>query len=103
VSNIEVNSRVEGDWVPLNEATVYSVVTNNYIAAGRDGYEVFADVDWVDTTQVYTFPLIQYVEAATANGEAITKLPLSEYSTKSYIDSAGCDHSTTAGCPVPEA
>ena len=103
VSNIEVNSRVEGDWVPLNETTVYSVVTNNYIAAGRDGYEVFADIDWVDTTQVYTFPLIQYVEAATANGEAITKLPLSEYSTKSYIDSAGCDHSTTTGCPVPEA
>lgn len=43
-SNLEVNSRVAGDWGALDLAATYTVVTNNYIAAGQDGYTTFAEI-----------------------------------------------------------
>ena len=31
------------DWVPIDLAAVYGVVSNNYMRSGGDGYKVFAD------------------------------------------------------------
>ena len=78
-------------------------MTNNYIAEGRDGYETLAEVDWVDTAQVQALSLVKYIESVTATGKPITKLPSTDYSTKSYIDSTGCDHRNTRDCLAPEA
>jgi 5'-nucleotidase/UDP-sugar diphosphatase len=34
----------EGDsWVPIDEAATYTIVTNNYVRGGGDGYTTFAD------------------------------------------------------------
>ena len=52
-SNMEVNVRLEGSWVPLEPKRSYSVVTNNYIAGGKDGYKTLGVItkrgDAVDT------------------------------------------------------
>jgi 5'-nucleotidase/UDP-sugar diphosphatase len=32
----------DGEWVPIDEEATYTVVTNNYMRGGGDGYEVFA-------------------------------------------------------------
>ncbi len=42
----------EGDnWVPIDPAAEYGVVTNNYVRGGGDGYEVFA----TESTDAYDF------------------------------------------------
>lgn len=41
VSDVQVKG--EGDtWVPIDEDATYTVVTNNYVRGGGDGYETFA-------------------------------------------------------------
>ena len=32
-----------GAWVPLDDAKVYTIATNNFVRAGGDGYKLFAD------------------------------------------------------------
>jgi 5'-nucleotidase / UDP-sugar diphosphatase len=44
-SNIEVNRRLKGTWAPINPASYYIVVTNSFIAQGRDGYFTFLQPD----------------------------------------------------------
>jgi len=42
----------DGDnWVPIDPAKEYGVVTNNYVRGGGDGYEIFA----TDSTEAYDF------------------------------------------------
>jgi 5'-nucleotidase / UDP-sugar diphosphatase len=41
ISNVEVNIRLEGDWIPIVDSDIYTVVTNSFIAAGLDGYVTF--------------------------------------------------------------
>ena len=60
--------------------------------------EVFQDENFVDTFTEYAQGFIDYVEALTEDGQSLQKLPIEEYSTKSYVDSGGCAHSTTATC-----
>lgn len=98
VSNLEVNPRVAGEWVALSDTSVYTVVTNDFIASGQDGYvtfgEFFADGNYVNTFTLYTQSFIDYIEQLTADGQTLQKLPLSEYSTQQYIGRDGCNHST---------
>ena len=102
VSNIEVNARLTGDWIAIDSAATYTVVTNNFIASGRDGYTTFGEVfdagNFVDTYTEYAQGFIDYVEALTEQGAMLQKLPAAEYSTQSYIDSAGCDHASSLDC-----
>lgn len=102
VSNVEVNVRVAGTWAAIDTATTYTVVTNDFIASGRDGYETFGEVfsagNFVDTFTEYAQGFIDYVELLEANGESLSKLPLDEYSTQNYIGRDGCNHSTDASC-----
>ena len=97
VSNVEINSRVEGEWTSIELDTTYRVVTNNFIASGRDGYATFGEVFTnglvEDTFTEYAQGMINYVELLTEQGLSLQKLPNEEYSTKSYIGSDGCDHS----------
>ena len=102
VSNVEVNSRVAGDWTAIDTSAVYTVVTNDFIASGGDGYDTFGSIfgagNFVDAFTEYAQGMVEYIEQLTANGEALMKLPEDEYSTKSYIGSDGCDHCRQSDC-----
>jgi 5'-nucleotidase len=100
ISNVEVNPRVSAAWSPIDPAASYTIVTNNFIAAGRDGYTtfgtVFADPDKVvDTFTEYAQGFIDYVELLAEQGLSLQKLPLDEYSTQLFIDRNACNHSTS--------
>lgn len=98
VSNVEVNSRVSGSWTAINDAAVYTVVTNDFIAAGQDGYATFGAEysagNVVNTFTLYTQGFIDYIKGLAAQGQSLAKLPVSEYSTQQYIGRDGCNHST---------
>ncbi|TYK64892.1 NAD nucleotidase [Colwellia echini] len=102
ISNVEVNSQVASTWSDINLTATYIIATNDFIASGQDGYDTFGVVydqgKFVNTYTEYAQGFIDYVNALTANNETLMKLPIAEYSTKSYIDSAGCDHSTVTTC-----
>lgn len=102
VSNVEVNSRVLGDWVSIDLAATYTVVTNDFIASGRDGYTTFGEVfeagDFVDTYTEYAQGFIDYVESLTNTAQQVQKLPPSEYSTQNYIGRDRCNHGTNNDC-----
>ena len=102
VSNVEINSRLAGSWTAIDTAATYRVVTNDFIASGQDGYDTFGVIFdaglYVDTFTEYAQGFINYVEALTAEGQSVTKLPLEEYSTQTYIGSDGCNHATQSDC-----
>ncbi len=91
-SNIEVNPRVTGAWQPIDIAAEYKVVTNNFLARGQDGYVTFGNLPAerkVETFLDYAQSFVDFVKRETAEGRAIAKLPLAEYSTQSFIDRDG--------------
>lgn len=102
ISNVQINPRVNDRWTVIDPNAIYTVVTNNFIASGRDGYDTFGTVfssgAVVDTYIEYAQGMIAYIEGLTANGESLAKLPLDEYSTQKYIGTDGCDHSTQNDC-----
>ncbi|EWH08320.1 5'-nucleotidase [Catenovulum agarivorans DS-2] len=102
VSNVEVNARLAGDWTAIDTSATYTVVTNDFIASGQDGYTTFGAVfnagDYVDTYTEYAQGFIDYVEMLTENNMSLDKLPAEEYSTQKYIGRDGCDHSTATDC-----
>ncbi len=63
VSNLEVNPRLAGEWTALDvldtataTATTYTLVTNDYSAQGKDGYDILG-------TLPATNSFLDYVEA----------------------------------------
>lgn len=98
ISNIEVNPRVAGGWSALDLAATYTVVTNDFIASGQDGYDAFGPIydagNFVDTFTEYAQGFVSFMEWLSDDGAALGKLPASEYSTQSYIGRDGCDHSS---------
>lgn len=100
ITEIEVNSRLAGEWTAIDPAATYVVATNSFTAGGRDGYFEFSNVAFEDTKSEYSEPLIRLVEQTTASGEEVRKLPLEVYSIKNYTGTDGCDHGTTPGCGI---
>lgn len=102
ISAVELNSRVEGEWAAIDVSKTYTVVTNNFIASGRDGYKTFGDVfsegKFVDTYTEYAQGFVKYTQSLAADNKSMSKLPASEYSTQQYIGRDGCDHSGSATC-----
>ena len=84
-SAIEFKGPHDKNWSALDKKRSYKVITNNYIAGGRDGYLTFKAVSddgrLVDTYLDYAQSFVDYV---TAKG-IIEKLPLDDYSTQSYV------------------
>ena len=83
-SNIQFKGPDENKWSDLDLNRTYKVATNNYIAAGKDGYKTFGVVSksgrMVDTYLDYAQSFVDYVEKY----KSIDKLPLDDYSTQSY-------------------
>lgn len=91
-SNVEINPRVAGSWTPIDPAATYKVVTNSFIAGGRDGYLTFGDIaddKKVDTFLDYAQSFVDYVKRETAANRAVTKLPAEEYSTQQFTNADG--------------
>jgi len=89
ISNLEIKDRESGVWSAIEDNTMYVIVTNNYISAGRDGYTTFKTVQdergaGVDTYLDYALSFVRYVEAKAENNESVTKLPSEDHCIKSY-------------------
>ena len=90
VNNLEIKDRITGTYSALQERKIYVVVANNYIAAGRDGYTTFAEVqntrgEGTDTYLDYALSFVNYVENLAIKGEGIRPLPYNDHCIKSYI------------------
>jgi 5'-nucleotidase len=86
LTNLEYQAKGSTAWVPFDIAGTYTVVTNDFIAAGRDGYLTFGQIDdsrIVDTFINYAQGLIDYVELDLDG--VVTKPPAENYSTKSFV------------------
>ena len=85
LSRMEYKGRDDSSWRQLEMGKTYRLVTNNYIAAGRDGYLTFKTVKndgrYTDTYLDYAQSFVDYVQERGSVG----KLPASEYSTQSMI------------------
>lgn len=88
-SNLQVNPRVAGAWTSIDPARTYRVVTNSYIAGGKDGYTTFGEVSKrggaLDTYLDYAQSFVDYVRAV----GTVRKLPPGQYSTQSYVNENG--------------
>ena len=80
---MEFKGRNDSSWSALDSSLTYRIVTNNYIASGRDGYLSFKTVKndgrYTDTYLDYAQSFVDYV----LERGSIGKLPESEYSTQS--------------------
>ena len=85
LSRMEFKGRNDSSWSALDMNKSYRLVTNNYIAAGRDGYLTFKTVKndgrYTDTYLDYAQSFVDYV----LERGSVGKLPASEYSTQSMI------------------
>ena len=79
---MEYKGRDDSSWSPLDSTENYTLLTNNYIAAGRDGYLTFKTVKndgrYLDTYLDYAQSFVDYVRQR----GSVSKLPESEYSTQ---------------------
>lgn len=97
VDNLQFKGRDESEWVALDMQAPYVVVTNNYIAGGKDGYTTFEEVtgaDYVDTFLDYAQSFVDYVKAQPE--QTVSKLPYSEYSTQNFTAVDGTFYASKA-------
>ncbi len=90
ITNLEYQAKGTTEWVAFDEAATYTVVTNDFIAAGRDGYITFGEIEEgriTDTFINYAQGLIDYIEI---DLEGVVAKPAAEnYSTQSYAPLPG--------------
>ncbi|CAM3990415.1 bifunctional UDP-sugar hydrolase/5'-nucleotidase [Psychrobacter arenosus] len=90
VRNLEVRDRKTNTWSPIDLTKTYVMVTNDYIAEGRDGYTtlgpIFTDKTKVeDTKLLYTQSFIDYIEKL----GTVSRPARSDYSHKTVITPDG--------------
>ncbi len=85
VTNVEIRPRGATTWAPIGATDTYTVVTNNFMAGGGDGYttmgEIFDAGRYVDTYLDYAQGWIDYIEQDL--GGVIN--PPTEFSTQSFV------------------
>ncbi len=66
-SKVQVRDRATGSWTALDPKKTYVMVTNDFVAAGRDGYAtlgpVYAAGRYVNTYLLYTQTFVDYLTA----------------------------------------
>ena len=88
ISNLQVKLKSDTAYSPISETTTYTVVTNSFTAGGKDGYLTFGDIEEdkrLDTYLDYAQSFVDYVERV----GTISKLPVEDYSTQSFINADG--------------
>ena len=83
-SGLEFKGPKDGTWTELDMDRIYTVVTNNYISSGRDGYLTFGTISKegrvTDTYLDYAQSFVDYVRKV----GTVNKLDRSDYSTQSF-------------------
>jgi len=83
LTGLEYKGPKDAGWAPLDPARAYKVITNDYIAAGRDGYAAFKTVTEdgrsLNTYLDYAQSFVDFVKQRGTVG----KLPVDDYSTQS--------------------
>ena len=78
-----------GAWAPIDLAKTYVLVTNDFIAAGQDGYTTLGTVyktgAYVNTYLLYTQSFVDYVKAK----GTIARPAAADYSHQKVISKAG--------------
>ncbi len=83
-SNLEFKNAA-GNWVPLEPAATYRVITNDFLADGQDGWVTLRTVTGArreNTFLDYGDSFLRYVQARGSVG----RLAQSEYSTQVFVD-----------------
>ena len=89
IANLEILNRENKTWSTIDNTKTYVIVTNDYIAAGRDGYTTFKTVqdergEGVNTYYDYAMSFVDMVKALKAEDKELTKLPMQEHPIKSF-------------------
>ncbi|MGQ7848027.1 NAD nucleotidase [Granulosicoccus sp. 3-233] len=87
-SAVQVKLKDDAEWSAIDTDRIYKVVTNDFIAGGQDGYTTLGEISddlKVDTFLDYAESFVSYVKEV----GTIERLPLSDYSTQSYINQDG--------------
>ena len=89
VHNVEVKAKGDGTWSKLSDDRELIVVTNDYIAGGKDGYLTFGKVSadeskYENTLKLYTETFIDYVQNLAANGQMIVPVADEDRSTQVF-------------------
>ncbi len=102
LSAVEVNPQLAGSWQPLALGSSYTVVSNDFIASGKDGYTLlgqkFDRGEYEATYTEYAQAFIDYLRGLTARGQKLAKPPADSYSTRSYRNAAGCAYPQPGNC-----
>ncbi len=102
-SNIEIRFKESDAWVPLTDDAQVTVVTNSFLAGGRDGWFTFGDVSddgrVTDTFIDYAQAFIDYLQqdlGGAAPGDPVLDIPplatavsCEDYSTQQFINADG--------------
>lgn len=87
ISNLQMRPSGTTDWVALDMGTTFTVATNSFIAAGRDGYDTFGTVSddgrVTDTLLDYAQSFIDYIQQDVAG--VLTKPDAGDYSTQNFV------------------
>jgi 5'-nucleotidase/UDP-sugar diphosphatase len=91
IRNLQIRKRENGAWSDISDDTLYTVVTLDYLASGKDGYTSFKTVQdkrgkGTDTFLDSTTAFVDFVKALQAEGEEVEKLPSAEHCIRSYTE-----------------
>jgi 5'-nucleotidase len=88
-SNVQVRNKTTGAWIAIDPVKTYVLVTNDFIAAGKDGYTTlgvaYGAGRYVNTYLLYTQSFVDYVLTKTT----LARPARSEYSHQSVVTAAG--------------
>ncbi|MFC5076990.1 NAD 5'-nucleotidase precursor [Vibrio thalassae] len=89
VHNVEVKTKSDNSWSKLDDDRELVVVTNDYIARGKDGYTTFGEVSadpsrYENTLKLYTETFIDYVRDLTDKGQKIQPVADENRSTQTF-------------------
>lgn len=98
ISMVQVNPRLAGSWNAIDEAKIYTVVTNDFVAAGQDGYTTLGAISANLKMNTFTFYAQSFIDYLKTTNGPIASLPDAEYSTRSFKNSDGCDHGACGAC-----
>ncbi|HNZ92296.1 MAG TPA: 5'-nucleotidase C-terminal domain-containing protein, partial [Acidovorax sp.] len=89
LSNVQVRNKTTGAWTAIDPAKTYVLVTNDFVAAGGDGYatlgQVYKTGAYVNTYLLYTQSFVDYVKAK----GSIARPAAGDYSHQKVITKAG--------------
>ena len=91
IQNLEIRNRDSGDWSVIDPDKMYVIVTNSYIASGKDGYTTFKTVQdqrgpGIDTYLDYAMSFVQMAQNLTTQGAQLGPLPEEDHCIKSYSE-----------------